>query len=227
MRKIALILFMLLLLTSIVSAATIHGTVYDFSLAKIRNIVVEIDTIPAQRQISTEGTYSFNIPSGSYTITAKTKANALLTSENITIIEEGNYTLDLISFIDTSEEQELLNDTDIEIDSEIEQIDRPNYTWLIIIIIGIVLGVLSYIYFYIKKKRPISKEEKNEEIETDLAEKVLSIIKKNEGRTTQKELRKLLPYSEAKVSLIITELESKGQIQKIKKGRSNVIILKK
>ena len=43
---------------------------------------------------------------------------------------------------------------------------------------------------------------------------------------TQKEIRKNIPYSEAKVSLWITELESDGKIKKIKKGRGNVIALK-
>jgi len=55
----------------------------------------------------------------------------------------------------------------------------------------------------------------------------MDIIKKEDGRTTQKEIRKQLPLSEAKVSLIITELEEKGVVKKIKKGRGNVIILNK
>ena len=42
-----------------------------------------------------------------------------------------------------------------------------------------------------------------------------------------KELRKEMLYlSEAKVSLIVTELEHKGLVEKIKKGRGNVLILK-
>ena len=58
-------------------------------------------------------------------------------------------------------------------------------------------------------------------------EKVLEIMANNDGRISQKELRKeLLPLSEAKVSLIITELEHLGKIEKIKKGRGNVLILR-
>ena len=55
----------------------------------------------------------------------------------------------------------------------------------------------------------------------------LDFIKKQGGRTTQKEIRKNFPMSEAKISLIITELEHRGKIEKIKRGRSNIIILKK
>ena len=57
--------------------------------------------------------------------------------------------------------------------------------------------------------------------------KVIAIIKNNNGRTTQKEIRKEIPLSEAKISLMITELEDKGIVRKIKKGRGNVIVLNK
>jgi len=54
------------------------------------------------------------------------------------------------------------------------------------------------------------------------AAQVLEIIKK-EQRLTQKELRKKLPWSEAKVSLIVADLEERGLIKKIKKGRGNIL----
>jgi uncharacterized membrane protein len=57
----------------------------------------------------------------------------------------------------------------------------------------------------------------------ETAKAVLGIIKR-EKRITQKEIRKQLPDSEAKISLVITELESKEVIKKIKKGRGNIII---
>ncbi|MBI4145151.1 hypothetical protein HY493_03015 [Candidatus Woesearchaeota archaeon] len=73
---------------------------------------------------------------------------------------------------------------------------------------------------------PKEKPEELPQTERDDAKTVLDIIRQLGGRTTQKEIRKLTPLSEAKVSLIITELEHKGQIEKIKKGRGNVIVLK-
>lgn len=48
-----------------------------------------------------------------------------------------------------------------------------------------------------------------------------------DGRATQKALRKALPFSEAKVSLMVSELEHAGKISKIRKGRGNIIILKR
>ncbi len=59
----------------------------------------------------------------------------------------------------------------------------------------------------------------------DLAE-VVELIRKEGGRITQKELRKKLGYSEAKMSLIIADLERRGIVEKVKKGRGNIIFLR-
>ena len=56
---------------------------------------------------------------------------------------------------------------------------------------------------------------------------IIRIIKENKGRITQKDIRKQIPLSEAKISLMITELEDKGIVKRIKKGRGNIIILSK
>ncbi|WP_148266449.1 helix-turn-helix transcriptional regulator [Methanocella arvoryzae] len=54
---------------------------------------------------------------------------------------------------------------------------------------------------------------------------VIAILEKNGGRMTQLDLRKQLPYSEAKVSLIVSDMESRGIVKKVKKGRGNILIL--
>lgn len=59
---------------------------------------------------------------------------------------------------------------------------------------------------------------------TDLQE-ILDIIRAQGGRMTQKDLRSKLKYSEAKVSLMLFDLENRGMIQKFKRGRGNVILL--
>ena len=43
---------------------------------------------------------------------------------------------------------------------------------------------------------------------------------------TQKDLRARLNCSEAKVSLMITDLEDRGLVHKVKKGRGNIILLR-
>ncbi len=57
-------------------------------------------------------------------------------------------------------------------------------------------------------------------------QRVLDTIRKMDGRVSQKELRKALsPWSEAKVSMELTELEDGGLVRKIKKGRGNIVRL--
>ncbi|MEA1984917.1 MAG: hypothetical protein U9N13_04625 [Euryarchaeota archaeon] len=58
----------------------------------------------------------------------------------------------------------------------------------------------------------------------DLQE-IVDMIRTNGGRITQKDLRTRLRYSEAKVSLMVADLENRGCIEKFKKGRGNVIII--
>jgi len=59
----------------------------------------------------------------------------------------------------------------------------------------------------------------------DDLQEVLDIVIANGGRMTQKDLRGKLRYSEAKVSLIVSDLENRGLVDKFKKGRGNIIII--
>jgi len=56
----------------------------------------------------------------------------------------------------------------------------------------------------------------------DLKE-VLELIRVSGNRITQLELRKKSRYSESKVSLMLSDLEERGMIEKFKKGRGNII----
>ncbi len=65
----------------------------------------------------------------------------------------------------------------------------------------------------------------NNSFEDELKQRVYAIIIE-EKRIRQKDLRKKFPYSEAKISLILSELQEEGKIRKIKKGRGNIVLLK-
>ena len=56
----------------------------------------------------------------------------------------------------------------------------------------------------------------------DLKE-IMNLIRANGNRITQRELRKKSPYSESKVSLMLSDLEERGLVEKFKKGRGNII----
>ncbi len=61
----------------------------------------------------------------------------------------------------------------------------------------------------------------------DDAREVLDTLKRSGNRLTQKELRdRLQGLGEAKISLIVSELEALGKIRKIKQGRGNILVVR-
>tara|TARA_Y100000310_G_C20554076_1_gene749626 strand:- start:241 stop:972 length:732 start_codon:yes stop_codon:yes gene_type:complete len=230
------LLFLLLALPCSL-AATIHGTVYDMELNKAENAIVKVNTVPEQTIVAKDGSYSFNIPNGDYKIEAvyESEFRKYTSTEEVKVETDGDYVVDMILFPDISEEESLL-DEDIEI-SDIYPEEEKSMIWLYVVVLVVAVFIIYYIVFKKKHKRkePKEKEEKKEEPEQasteelteDLANKVLSFIKQNDGRTTQKDIRKQFPLSEAKISLVITELEHKGLVKRIKKGRGNIILLNK
>ena len=213
-----LILF-ILIFAHIATAATIQGTIYDLEFNPVKNSVIEIDTTPKQTIITTDGTYSISLAPGEYEIRIQHFEDSILIEgleESITIKDEGAYVLDFILFPTIDEEIPSGEDTDT-IPTKINA-----FPW---ILVGVLALILLFI-LYKKTKKPKEEEKKVVEIEDDL-QNMINIIKENEGRITQKELRKKINASEAKISLMIADLESKGTIRKIKKGRGNIIILEK
>src|SRR3989338_6924710 len=211
-----------------VTAATVYGNIYDLSLSKVSGSRVEVNTTPQQYFVSKDGSYSFDIPNGFYTIKAELRNDGVTASEsrNISITDDGNYVIDLILFPDFEEEDDISQDIDI----EIPETDEKSFTSLFVLIFIAVIGSVIYFIFRSKKEENNGEEGGNKEVIEDSEEyldKIVDIIKKEGNRTTQKQIRKEIPLSEAKISLMIAELEHKGIIEKIKKGRGNIIILKK
>ena len=247
---VCIVLIFILMLGDSVFAATITGSVYDFSFSKVENAIVSIDTKPRQQIVAVEGDYNFEVPVGSYTIYAK-KDN-LYAEENTTVRQDGTFTLDLILLPDFKDEEELSDDLDetaIEDDFDIEQ---KNDIYLYII--GILTIIVSFAIFMFKKsirKRlsDIISPKKGPEANVNSAKEegfekrgdvayldepenakyramILEYLGSVGGHGTQKDIRKHIPISEAKISLILTELEHEGHIRKYKKGRGNVIVLR-
>lgn len=209
MKLITLLILTLLILPS-VSAAIIQGKVYDIELNRLDNIIIEINTIPGQRIVSQQGEYFFNVPNGDYTIIAKTTIDGFiyLANEEISIIDDGEYNFDIFLF------PELENIP--EVDLGLNDNKKNPFVYLVVFII---VALILFFSFKIGKNKEFKMDD------DDSLNSVYNLIKK-EKRTTQKEIRKRSSLSEAKISLIITQLEEEGKIKKIRKGRSNIIILK-
>jgi uncharacterized membrane protein len=234
---------MILVITALISyaqAATVYGTIYSWSDFEkpLKNAILEINTIPVQSKVANDGTYSFDdLSPGNYTIRAKYYRNNVLDladEEQIQIMEdEGRFNIDLLLFPPNDPELEYLGD--INLSSDIEIKGESNLTSYIILFLFLIAAVIALYFRPWKKKTPISEAAsgsiaqqptampKTKELPEDLHELYALIMKKG-GRVTQKELRGEMKCSEAKVSLMLDDLEDRGRIKKIRKGRSNIII---
>jgi LPXTG-motif cell wall-anchored protein len=244
---------LIVLITSLIlnaQAAKVYGTIYEWSDFDnpLKNAIVEIEEnhTRLQYKISGDGTYSFDISPGNYIIKAKYYNNNILDfsgEEKLQIDKpDESRNLDILLFPPTDSEYEYLGD--INLTGEIDANESGSTDYIIIMFAG--LFILLIILFYIRKrkKKPvitdeseptpeppgnkIGRDEKNNtELHTELPDdlkELYEIILKKGGRITQKDLRKEVIYGEAKVSLMIADLEDRGLIKKIKRGRSNIII---
>lgn len=223
-KNLAVLAFACLMIAMpLCSAASVSGNVYDSLLNRRVNSIVEIDTQPAQRVVAKDGSYSFSVPKGSYTIDASYSSGGIVYSRDsveVTVDEDGEYTVDLILFPTTEEEEELFSEAESQM---LDDVEIPGLGYYALFYIAVLAAVAYIIYRSInpKKRRAGEKEPSG----ADEAEEILRFIRKEGGRTTQKDIRKNFPQSEAKVSLVISDLEDRGKVRKIKKGRGNIIVL--
>jgi uncharacterized membrane protein len=231
METVRLLSFLIIMTLAIgtANAATIYGQAYFWeTLEPIGNVVfiLEKNGTEVQQIVSKDGSYSFEVESGDYKITARQIEKDLFAEENITVTSDVNYRFDVILFpnLEGLEPPEFPEEL-----AETSKGEQPYY----LIAIGLSSAVIAVLY--IIKRRELTGEgeflipETPSELSSELPEdlrNVLEIIRKEGGRITQKELRKKLGYSEAKMSLIVADLERRGLIEKVKKGRGNIIFLK-
>lgn len=214
MKKLFLLLMGIILFSSIGYAATISGNVYDESLNLAKNSIVELNTTPKQTLVAKDGSYSFEVPEGNYAL--KATLGESFVEETLTVKKEGKYVIDLIIFPNIEEIPPIEDELTEEIAKE-----EQTANWKFILVIAGMIIVIFFVAYIIMKKRT------NHPQSTGDLDDLVNIIKKHGGRTTQKEIRKEIPLSEAKISLMIAELEHKGIVEKIKKGRGNIIVLKR
>jgi uncharacterized membrane protein len=173
--------------------------------------------------------------------------------ETISITDDGDYVMDLLLL--PAYDEQLLKETESSeipeaLDEEtgiIEEEKEENGSRMsYYIIAAILVFVIAGSAFYLSRREPGGEKELPEEAATPTVEieemiettanedisflppdlqEVLDIIEANGGRITQKELRSKMKYSEAKVSLMVSDLQNRGLVEKFKKGRGNVVRL--
>lgn len=221
MKPSILLLVLILALTTAAivpataSAVEVYGKVYRWdTLDVVSNAVVEIKDGSIQRLVSENGSYSFNVPPGNYTIVAY--YGEYLAVENVTVLNTTRFDLILFPKLEGVEEIPEFPTVD-------EESSFPYYLYAILVSGAVIAVLLLLKYRHVEVADETTAEYR--ELPEDLVE-VVEIIKREGGRITQKELRKRLGCSEAKMSLIIADLERRGIVEKVKKGRGNIIFLK-
>jgi hypothetical protein len=213
MRLIALLLAALLI--GPVSAAYVHGDIYGPGFEKVDRTVIRVEGRFTYQLVTDKSNYSIYLPEGEYGISATA----------------GTDRGDALQYLDA-----------INVGAEDQRLDlvlRPSWPLEHTILI-IALGALGAVFLWSnrlwgKKAAPeaaVAGHEKGAPIPPvrrtpveldDDAKSVLRVLEGAEGRATQKELKETLRFSDAKLSLILTELEQLGRIRKFKRGRANIV----
>ena len=153
-------------------------------------------------------------------------------------MQDGVFVHDLILEPYIEEEEALTNFSGLEIESlTLDDTKKTDYLFIVVLVaLIIVAAFLIYrvnkvmkSFHTVKKEVDVQqkvepKTEEAQQLPEDL-QQVIQFIREQQGRTTKKEVRAKFPQSEAKVSLMIADLEKRGLVKKVKKGRGNVIIL--
>ena len=219
-------------------AAVIKGTAYDPNLNPVKDVLIEINTTPSQRYVAKDGTFLFSLPVGIYNVSAffETQNEIFQARETIYVSDDGRYLRDL--FLISSPKFPQLPASNEEKSNY--EIYKPYFLYGGGIIAGLL--IIGTSYFLVVRTVKHDEQDKGshasagaakadhqgdakKESEGD-AKEIIVLLKKNNGRMTQKDIRKEIPLSEAKISLMVSELEEQGIVKKIKKGRGNIIILK-
>jgi len=238
----------ILFLAACPSGAVLQGTVYDSeTLQEADGAIVRINTTPAQLKVAKGGSYSFFVPPGEYMLAAS--SGELSADEIVRIVDDGNYTLDLLLLPGNllgEEENESLIDEGLSseilpVGSGAKEGETAKDGLADAARSAVLLLLLAAAAFFIWKARAGKKrgeepaegrkerglrKPKRAALEP-VQKEVLALCASHDGAITQKELRLKLPYSEAKVSLILTELEQMGLVKRFKRGRGNIIKLLK
>jgi uncharacterized membrane protein len=155
---LALVFFLITVFQGNASAATIHGTIYQWNSFKpLNNSVVEINSIPGQNHIAANSEYSFNLTPGNYTINASyLDGNKVIYTarEEVVISDEGEYVLDLLLFPPSHEE--LLNQDNLEgpdlYYEEMGVTSRAGSQYIVLVSAFLALIVLLLAGYILKKK---------------------------------------------------------------------------
>ncbi len=217
----------LLLLSFSLHAVFLSGTIYDSDTDQVaKNILMKFSGVNTYQYFSKTGNFSINVVSGNYTVT-------LLDIMNDTVLRQGkedisidsDSVIDFLIFPSDGDNAYGINVSEVFGSENVESTLIPvapsysSYLWVYLIVFLVLCGML---YYHVFKKKAI--QNSSTLILTSEEQLIYTLIKK-EKIVSQKELRKNVSFSEARVSMILSSLEEKGILKRIKKGNANELEL--
>ncbi|MBN2478319.1 hypothetical protein JXB01_03455 [Candidatus Micrarchaeota archaeon] len=217
MKKVIALLFILTFL----HATTIEGKIINSdTFETMDNVIIKISGDTTFQSVFSKG-YNISAEPGEYLLEARyyedgeikysTKEQVLLKGEKVKY--------DLVLFPES-----FTGEYDLE-EEEYPEIEGETDLFVVYVLgaaaVAIFIGLL---YLGGRPKKQETETGQNEPMDED-CEKVIRVLKEQEGRMLQKELREVLNFSEPKMSIIMTELEALGRIKRIKKGREKIVKL--
>lgn len=194
----SLVVLLLLLSATISHASFVYGDIYENNLEKLNKTVISIEGRFSYQLVTEKANYSIFLPEGEYRISASAiddSGNALWAEQKILVGPE---------------------------DQQVDLVLKPAFDPLYVAVLAL-LGLVAAVFLWSNKHWDAkSKTKQPAELDED-AKSVLKALDSFEGRATQKELKEALKFSDAKLSLILTELEQVGKIKKFKRGRANIV----
>ncbi len=213
------ILFAVLLVSM---SFALNGHIYDISLDRVPNAVVFAylnDTLVSRVIADSNGSYSMDIPRGTYNIVAYKPGTNLFSNDTLNVYSD-NQTFDIV-LSDTIPYENISEDIPLpdlgELSEEQPYVEDSSSNTHIWVVFGLIGGFVSFGLVLLKRRRYKPKDKD--------VELVLRIIKENGGQIMQSKIVEKTGWSEAKVSLILSHLKKQGMIKKKRFGRKKAVYL--
>lgn len=202
---------MLLLLVPGAFGAHVSGTIYAPDLSRINDSILRVNTTPEQVIVITNGSYALDLRPGSYLVAVESGNRSDV--QRFSIAGNGSFVRDFI----------LLPQLDVPNAPDLGPIlpqggPRGAPGWLIPSVAVALVALVLTGWLVARTRRQKRGYDAYERA-------VIEALIKRGGRATQKQIRSEVPFSEAKVSLVISDLASRGLVRKFKRGRGNVVVL--
>ncbi|MEM3086518.1 MAG: MarR family transcriptional regulator [Halobacteria archaeon] len=176
------------------------------------------------RTVASRGAYTLELGPGEYRILALSPAGEVRASENVSLRADARLDLILLPSLDLPDlplNESLLGNLTLPAGR-----GERSLLWAGGVAVAAAAAGALLLLRLRKRRSEVAPPPSPGGLPDDL-QAMLRALEREGGRTTQKELRRHLGYSEAKVSLMVADLENRGLVRKFKVGRGNIVVLEK